>query len=479
MARIKSYSCSKCGGILNVDISEEYFDCPFCGSNFGILDFHSNEIRDEAQALLRKGDCAKAHAKFEELLSQSPDDFELLRSNLLAVGNINLIDKLDSPETLGRTEGVKELLENDERYKAGVGELYFAKLLEMAVISREYSKLSKESRDMMQTAKKEIEKIDNGKYELNSNKALAACMLLTLFCINISPLTQLWSLLAIPIMLIPCFIARAVDTNEIERSKAYRRREHQERYDQAVQMKELMRPLGEAYAKALKELKGLEPQKEVVMTPVDEYKKSIENTISADGKGDVVCAKCGGVLSHDLNKKLYICRSCGIAYGPLFFRGEPIRRASEELRNGDFKAADLDFANILESEPDNFEALRGRVLCAGGWRSFGEIKLNDRLAQVDWTEVEERVNQARDNCDSKFSNYMLEMGLLTNAARQYYINVIVNKVIPAHEVYDPRVAGYEKMKEERKASFNKMIYFFIEEDRKLMLDSAGDRKKSE
>ena len=159
--------------------------------------------------------------------------------------------------------------------------------------------------DMMQTAKKEIEKIDNGKYELNSNKALAVCMLLTLFCINISPLTQLWSLLAIPIMLIPCFIARAVETNEIERSKAYRRREHQERYDQAVQMKELMRPLGEAYAKALKELKGLEPQKEVVMTPVEEYKKSIENTISADGKGDVVCAKCGGVLSHDLNKKLY------------------------------------------------------------------------------------------------------------------------------------------------------------------------------
>jgi tetratricopeptide (TPR) repeat protein len=481
MARIKSYSCSKCGGILNVDIMEEYFDCPFCGSKFDVFDFHSNEIRDEAQALLRKDEYAKAHEKFEELLVKSPDDFELLRSNAFAVGNITHIDKLESPENLGRTgiDNLRNLLTYDKRYTECENAPYFAKILEMIDISREYGRLSKESREIMDAAQKEMDRIDKGEYQVVSNIVVIFCFYISVICLCFAIPSHYWSLLGIPGLMIPSLLARHLEIRSYEKAKVANKRKYREKYNQGNEMKEQMKSLGKSYTKALAELKDLEPQKDVVMTPLQEYQKSIENTISADGTGDIVCKKCGGVLLHDLGKKLYICRSCGIAYGPLFFRGEPIRRASEELKSGDFKAADLGFANILESDPDNFEALRGRVLCAGGWRSFSEIKLNDRLAQVDWPAVEERVNQARTNCDSKFRNYMVEMGLLVNAARQYYINVIVNKVVPVHEVYDPKVAAYEKMKKERESSFHKMFYNFIEEDRKHMLDSAEERKKSE
>lgn len=30
MARLKSYTCSKCAGVLVFDGDQEYFDCPFC-----------------------------------------------------------------------------------------------------------------------------------------------------------------------------------------------------------------------------------------------------------------------------------------------------------------------------------------------------------------------------------------------------------------------------------------------------------------
>ena len=50
MAKLNSYSCSKCGGILNFDEGMELFACPFCGNEFGVVDLHRGEII--AQALL-------------------------------------------------------------------------------------------------------------------------------------------------------------------------------------------------------------------------------------------------------------------------------------------------------------------------------------------------------------------------------------------------------------------------------------------
>ena len=49
MAELKSYSCPKCGGFLDVDRDRDTFDCPFCGASFNVLDFHREELIDEAR----------------------------------------------------------------------------------------------------------------------------------------------------------------------------------------------------------------------------------------------------------------------------------------------------------------------------------------------------------------------------------------------------------------------------------------------
>ena len=51
MAGLKSYTCSKCAGVLVFECDQEYFDCPFCGTRFAALDFHGTEVMDQAKSL--------------------------------------------------------------------------------------------------------------------------------------------------------------------------------------------------------------------------------------------------------------------------------------------------------------------------------------------------------------------------------------------------------------------------------------------
>lgn len=44
MAGLKSYTCSKCGGILSVDREQDVLDCPFCGTQFDYVEFHSGDL---------------------------------------------------------------------------------------------------------------------------------------------------------------------------------------------------------------------------------------------------------------------------------------------------------------------------------------------------------------------------------------------------------------------------------------------------
>ncbi len=55
MAELKSYSCPKCGGFLDVDRDQDTFDCPFCGAGFNVLDFHRDDLLEEARKQVYDG----------------------------------------------------------------------------------------------------------------------------------------------------------------------------------------------------------------------------------------------------------------------------------------------------------------------------------------------------------------------------------------------------------------------------------------
>ena len=71
----------------------------------------------------------------------------------------------------------------------------------------------------------------------------------------------------------------------------------------------------------------------------------------------------------DKKSGLCSCSFCGVAYGTSLFFGEPGKKAKEALVKREFNEADQRYSYMLMIDPHDFEALRGRVLCAAKWTS--------------------------------------------------------------------------------------------------------------
>ena len=74
MTRLTSYTCAKCGGVLNVDIGQAVFECPFCGNGFDLSDFHRGEVLNEAALNLKNREFQSAQKKYGDLLAADEND---------------------------------------------------------------------------------------------------------------------------------------------------------------------------------------------------------------------------------------------------------------------------------------------------------------------------------------------------------------------------------------------------------------------
>lgn len=104
----------------------------------------------------------------------------------------------------------------------------------------------------------------------------------------------------------------------------------------------------------------------------------------------VTCPKCGGEMALNLEKKLYMCEFCGVAFGMAFSPG----KAQESLRKGSFSEADTLFTYILTLDPHNFLALRGRVFCAAKWPNAEAVKEMRGVIGMRLDAVQARCNEA-------------------------------------------------------------------------------------
>lgn len=152
--------------------------------------------------------------------------------------------------------------------------------------------------------------------------------------------------------------------------------------------------------------------------------KILQELATTEEEKQLVCNKCGGHLSLDRERRLYECHSCGVAYScVLLSDADSLKSAMHCLSQKDFKEADELFVMELMLDPQNFTALRGRVLCAGRWRSVRDIKLNDvssydriryKAARV---MVEEVITRASDEDKEYFIKFRELVGVLEHYSR--------------------------------------------------------------
>ena len=72
MARLTSYTCAECGGILNIDSDQEIFECPFCGRQIDYVKYHRPDIISQAELSLKQKEYKSAYERYKDLYDKDP-----------------------------------------------------------------------------------------------------------------------------------------------------------------------------------------------------------------------------------------------------------------------------------------------------------------------------------------------------------------------------------------------------------------------
>lgn len=165
MATLKSYTCSKCAGILIFDSDQEFFDCPFCGNKYDIVDFHADEVLSQARSCLEQRSFSAAKEKFDQILDNDPEDFEALLGSVLCVLNLSSVEELNNYENLyGRDLAeAKKVLINAKRSSVNAKAEYFSKFIDVI-----------ENHEKIVAAHKEIRALLSGDTKDKINKKMVS-----------------------------------------------------------------------------------------------------------------------------------------------------------------------------------------------------------------------------------------------------------------------------------------------------------------
>ena len=431
MANLKSYSCPKCGSFLDVDRDQDIYTCPFCGSVFDVVDFHGKEIFDQAAEFAHRKEYKKAREKYEFLLSKKPFEFDFLYGYACAVGEVDTLDDLESAKNL--SSSVRNLFQNDPKYLVGPSAAYFAKLLEMFNTTKEILDKKQERDKLANEAESNIKNINKEQEFFNAGIGIYSVIhyvvgAVILLCISNEDFfhgvlgTLLLSFYAgFPLLLFMIsYSAHMIKKGRNAEDLQARLEPFKDMKKRADALSDEIEKLERYYENCYKVLPRLKPQSSKFLEPAPVNRDPRKSEVTADPKRAVICKKCCAVLTHDKERKLYICSHCGVNYDFSTFIGNDITKANTHLKNREFKMADAWFAKSLESDPGNFDANRGRILCAGKWIGFLEVKLNDKLEQVDWDGVMDALDDAINNSNEFNKSYFTELKGLLDNVKEYY-----------------------------------------------------------
>jgi len=429
VAKLNSYSCSKCGGILNFDEGMELFACPFCGNEFGVVDIHRGEIIAQAEAALRRRKFDTARDIYKTLLVKNPHDFEALLGMILVAGQMLSADAFDDIEKAKGCNFKAARTSLKAAQAAGSETDYFNRLSELLKLAEDYKNAKMERVEATQDARKSFQSIadmelreDERKERQNDQIKLAFYQLFpyvawvtVFFTILISASTGKENLAPFIVLLVLALSPLAVFTIRYfyyehkkktlaapgERNIAYGHR-------QAETLTAKARELSAKYYEKLAQLKALDPTVNGY-TPPAPAKVEAGPDPFVDVTKTVTCAKCGGQLFLDKEKRLYECKFCGVGYGTSLFFNEPLKKARTALKATDYTEADKRFQHLLMVNNQDFEALVGRILCAGRWQSIYDIDLEDKLLPFMEDHLTDRTDEAVQHSSEEHKDFFFDM----------------------------------------------------------------------
>ena len=440
MAKLACYTCSNCGAVLNVEQGHKLFDCPFCGADFDYYFFYRKDLLEQADACLRRMDFEEAKERFEDILAHEPKEFLALRGLVLCAGNIISPKNLTSPEKLEgcKFDEVRSVLTEVTDIAAEEDKAYFHKLAEMFDLAKEYiqvrDKRNKLSGDSNAEFKK-IVKIDN---DIEKTKSVIGGILLLIGMIIMAPFASegttredlenagmlALSVIGVGIVCAVLFTSGkfaflvalgivavilgiiALARHLENKAKAPHRQKMKENQGSIGTLSARLTELETKYSEDYEELQKMVPDDTRRTKPAG---KSSDYSATTEDEKQLVCNKCGGLLVLDRERRLYECRSCGVAYSTaLMADTDSSQTALHLLSKKEFAEADKLFVLELLLDPNNFTALRGRILCAGRWDNVRHIKLEGPYNAAGIKAAKELVEEAIAKTTDEDKEYFLK-----------------------------------------------------------------------
>lgn len=395
MAVLKSYTCSNCAGILIFDSDQEFFECPFCGTGFSSIDFHGKELLGQADACLEKREFNAAKEKYKAILAEEPRSFEALRGMLLSTLMILSEKELEDIGKLKRSnlDRIRNELDNARAFSGKRNSVYFSTVSQMTDDVEELMQ-AEMIRDEMKSDThtklfQDVSKVMN----TTSRRAFSPLFTIEIVLISAlwiagivsivhdpSNLDHIFNFIKFSMIMVPITILTVAGRISGARQHKALEKMVEEKDVKESNITSRIAELEKSYRELYGKLISIEPEENEEDTmPSASGIKVDDNALHKLSGKTIQCAKCGDSLSLDMDKRVYECGSCGVAYGISLFFGLPHEKALNSMNSGFFAEADKRFSHILMAEPSDFESLLGRILCAGRWTKVSDICISDEL----------------------------------------------------------------------------------------------------
>ena len=405
MSELKSYTCAKCGAVLSVDKLQGQMACPFCGNDFDLIDFHRDDLILQAEECLSRGAYEPAKEKFNKVLENDSTDIVAYRGLILCAGKVQSTKDLkDRYNQVGSDlNAIKNIVASAKENVTKEDADYLDNLVSLFEIPKVHKNI-KSRRDNT----RELEKKRELQLEVNNERdktfgpiiGISIYVEMGLIILLIASF-DVWEdfgwfgraiiiFAMIGIIVLNVFLYRKFGVNVVKIP------------DSSSSLSDKMEYVEEKHLEILNEVLEYEagfkskPKKKALKKAVEKMPEPVpEATESA-----IICSKCGGMLKLSKTQQFYECNSCGVSYGKYLFFGDLTANAVRAMDMGEFDEADQILSHKLMLNPKDFEALFGRFLCAGKWKSLKDIDLNDnmfmshvRKLQGQLCAIEKRVSQ--------------------------------------------------------------------------------------
>ena len=404
MAVLKSYTCSKCAGVLLFDSDQEFFDCPFCGTKFNAVDFHGDEISDQAKDCLKKRSFDAAKDKYLTVLDNDPQNFDALLGIVLCELNISSAEELKDRKVLVNSNLIlaKKALISAKRSLPKSEADYFDKITDLINLHEKITRYEKRKTELLSSNATQIsinsklleehrEDRSRDRYEL-----IHKWWWVVLFAMPLVALLELAKSVEQMKFFMFCIAAAVVGAIVFIILRDKKKDEEfnpSQTLEQTFERK--IKGYESDYSQEYGKLEDLYPSTHNARKAIVEASKTGSfNNADIDADKVISCSKCAAQLNVDKEKRVYQCDHCGVAYGVSLFFGLPMEKALDSINTGRYADAKKRFDSILMARPSDFEALLGRILCEGKWTKISDIDLTDDLSITDIREIKKRLSDA-------------------------------------------------------------------------------------